>query len=590
MANWPVLPPTLVGMALNLTLGVSQPQQVAEGAQRAASELSWLFTLSPKEVENDPWRHSRGCPFGDPAGYKSGHGLPPACADGLVLSAAPLAPAPLVHLSDGRDYVLSLHLEASDAASSNAATSPADPTASKSEVSFPEYAITSATLVASLVPAECSAEEAGLTQAPATRPGDAGGLQCSAACRALPAVDEALAEAPLPWPAPERSVPQPAPLPEPGAPAPLPAPLPAPEQAPLPLPAPEQPLPQSAPELPQPAPAPGPSPAGLLPSDVVSAFAPDTFGDADDAVDLAVAMLGFAGAPKPAPLTFSAEENLPAFSFGSDFGSDRPDETLASKSKKPKASPVSAPTAAPAFGFIAPTLPPPQLSCEGRCEEQIGPASGEQPTCACDATCVLRGDCCADAWQCMLGPTAPPNALSPTLSPTSTLAPTRQPRISSPSPTKSPTAGGKRPSPTLSPTKSPTAGDTSPSPTLSPTKSPTAPTRRRADKGGTPSPTKSPTKSPMESPTKSPTTSPRRGPPTPSPSADRGRIVAGACPTEVLSVFPTAWCPGGCSHCTRFPGVTCYCDSECEKAGDCCCSACAGKSEDDMFLGHCPGG
>eukprot|EP00793_Prasinoderma_coloniale_P000011 PRCOL_00005519-RA len=140
MANWPTEAlPTLVAMALNVTLEITQPGD-ADG--QPAQRYSYIFPLSHHETENDPNRFSRGCPYGNPLGDKQMPGLPAACADGLTIGEA-LAPAPYVTLSDGANYTLALQFMADNSAGEEIATDTG---------AFLEYGTSTQPLMLSLVP------------------------------------------------------------------------------------------------------------------------------------------------------------------------------------------------------------------------------------------------------------------------------------------------------------------------------------------------------------------------------------------------------------------------------------------------------
>ena len=520
MANWPTEAlPTLVAMALNVTLEITQPGD-ADG--QPAQRYSYIFPLSHHETENDPNRFSRGCPYGNPLGDKQMPGLPAACADGLTIGEA-LAPAPYVTLSDGANYTLALQFMADNSAGEEIATDTG---------AFLEYGTSTQPLMLSLVPVldaepQCDAGEYSSVQPTPAAAMTACAVTCDASddddqSEAVSAIDEALigtgdASASLPQPAPERE-----PLPQPG---PAPAPAPAPGPSPLPAPAPG-PSPLPAPALGEPTPASvhavesidaqlkSPSEAAAVP-----APAPGPGGDEDgmniflDAIDEDLLNFGSVGIPALGP------EAVP----------DVEDQI------------TSAPTPAP-------TTPRPTTSFGANDFVKPTPAPIDMPTHM--PTARARTD-------------APVSA--PTDAPGGRVVPSESPVIPTDAPGGRPT-DPQTEAPVVPPTKSPITPTDAPGGRVVPSESPATPTE---SPGGRFVPTDAPT-------------SPRD-------SAAASEPTAMHCPNHEDSLpIPEEWCPGGCTHCQKYKGVTCYCDEHCLIAKDCCCMDCAGRTAEEEWIGHCP--
>ena len=579
MANWPTEAlPTLVAMALNVTLEITQPGD-ADG--QPAQRYSYIFPLSHHETENDPNRFSRGCPYGNPLGDKQMPGLPAACADGLTIGEA-LAPAPYVTLSDGANYTLALQFMADNSAGEEIATDTG---------AFLEYGTSTQPLMLSLVPVldaepQCDAGEYSSVQPTPAAAMTACAVTCDASddddqSEAVSAIDEALigtgdASASLPQPAPEREpLPQPGPAPAP-APAPGPSPLPAPAPGPSPLPAPAPgPSPLPAPALGEPTPASvhavesidaqlkSPSEAAAVP-----APAPGPGGDEDgvniflDAIDEDLLNFGSVGipalgpeavpdvedqitsAPTPAPTT-----PRPTTSFGAnDFVKPTPAPTapvpIDTPTHMPTAlarsdGPVSAPTDAPG-GRVVPS---------------------ESPVTPTDAPGGRPIDPQTEA------PVVPPtkSPITPTDAPGGRVVPSESPVIPTDAPGGRPT-DPQTEAPVVPPTKSPITPTDAPGGRVVPSESPVIPTDAP---GGRFVPTDAPT-------------SPRD-------SAAASEPTAMHCPNHEDSLpIPEEWCPSGCTHCKKYKGVTCYCDQHCLIAKDCCCMDCAGRTAEEEWIGHCP--
>ena len=525
MTNWPTEAlPTLVAMALNVTLEITQPGD-ADG--QPAQRYSYIFPLSHHETENDPNRFSRGCPYGNPLGDKQMPGLPAACADGLTIGEA-LAPAPYVTLSDGANYTLALQFMADNSAGEEIATDTG---------AFLEYGTSTQPLMLSLVPVldaepQCDAGEYSSVQPTPAVAMTACAVTCDASddddqSEAVSAIDEALigtgdASASLPQPAPEREpLPQPGPAPAP-APAPGPSPLPAPAPGPSPLPAPALGEPTQASvhavesidaQLKSPSeaaavPAPAPGPGGD--EDGVNIFL--------DAIDEDLLNFGSVGIPALGP------EAVP----------DVEDQI------------TSAPTPAP-------TTPRPTTS--------FGANDFVKPTPAPTAPVPIDT------------PTHMPTALARSDAPVS--APTDAPGgrvVPSESPVTPTDAPGGRPTdpqteaPVVPPTKSPITPTDAPGGRVVPSESPVIPTDAP---GGRFVPTDAPT-------------SPRDSAAASEPTAMHCPNHEDSLP------IPEEWCPSGCTHCKKYKGVTCYCDEHCLIAKDCCCMDCAGRTAEEEWIGHCP--